>query len=118
MRFSSMFELKKDRPKKNKKERIPNEVFMGIIFLVCGVIQSILFGTILVVYKQAILDKIWGSCAALLCGSCYALSIFCFGDHISKRREGLGTLMVLCAIAWLIGIIIFAIIGIVGGLNG
>ena len=114
----NMFELKKDRPRKNKKEGIPYEVFMGIIFLACGVIQSILFGAISEVYKQAILDKVWGSCAALACGSCYAVSILCFGDHISKRREGLGTLMVLLATAWLIGIIIFATIGIVGGLNG
>ncbi len=45
MKFSEMFELKKDRPQKNKKKnkKMPHEVFMGIMFIVCFFVQGTLF---------------------------------------------------------------------------
>ena len=44
MKFSQMFELKgPTQENKKKRKKMPHEVFMGIMFLVCAYVQGLLF---------------------------------------------------------------------------
>lgn len=45
-----MFELKKDRPQKERRNRMPYEIFMGIIFLLCSIVQEKILGALFETY--------------------------------------------------------------------
>ena len=119
-----MFELKgptQESKNKNKKKskKMPYEVFMGIMFIICGYLQAMLFMIIGKVYEIPTKNTILAACALLVIFLNISIGVLCIASRVYEKNKTVAILMILLAIMWIFWVIIFALIeAIGGGLNG
>lgn len=122
MKFSQMFELKgptQENKKKKKSKKMPYEVFMGIMFIICGYLQAMLFMIIGKVYEIPTKNTILAACALLVIFLNISIGVLCIASRVYEKNKTVAILMILLAIMWIFGAIIFALIeAIGGGING
>ena len=124
MKFSQMFELKgptQENKNKNKKKskKMPYEVFMGIMFIICGYLQVMLFWIIGKVYEIPTKNTILATCGLLVAFLNISIGVLCIASRVYEKNKTVAILMILLAIMWIFVIIIFALIeAIGGGING
>lgn len=105
MKLSEMFELKKDKPQKDRN-KMSHEVFMGIMFIVCAFIQGVLFEIIEHVYALPETNTFLDTCAMLLMFLSIAAGLLCFADHLYRKNPQGAIVLVVVTII----IVFFAVI--------
>ena len=124
MKFSQMFELKgptqeNKNKKKKKSKKMPYEVFMGIMFIICGYLQAMLFVIISKAYEIPTKNTILAACALLVVFLNISIGLLCIASRVYEKNKTVAILMILLAIMWIFGVIIFVLIeAIGGGING
>lgn len=122
MKFSQMFELKgptQENKNKKKSKKMPYEVFMGIMFIICGYLQVMLFWIIGKVYEIPTKNTILATCGLLVAFLNISIGVLCIASRVYEKNKTVAILMILLAIMWIFVIIIFALIeAIGGGING
>lgn len=108
MKFSQMFELKKDRPKKKKNKKKSHSVFMGIMFLVCAFVQGILTEIIEHVYGLPETNFLVGVLA-------FVAALLCFADHLYETKRKVAIVLIIMSIMLGFYSILFTVIELVGG---
>ena len=121
MKFSQMFELKgptQENKKKKKSKKIPHEVFMGIMFIVCAFVQGVLFEIIEHAYGLPETNSFLDTCALLLLFFNAIAALLCFADHGYKNNRKDAIILVIITIILFFFTVIFTIIDLVEVYNG
>ena len=123
MKFSQMFELKgptQENKNKNKKKskKMPHEVFMGIMFLVCAYVQGLLFEIIEHTYGLPETNTFLDTCALLLFFFNVIAALLCFADRLYETKRKVAIVLIIIAIILFFFGVIFTIIDLVEVYNG
>ena len=118
MKLSEMFELKKDKTPKEKKNRMPYEIFVGIIFLLCSIVQEKILATLFETYNIPTPSISLAILALLIGWGCKIVSFLCFSDHVYKTNKKLGIIMLIFTIMIAFFATLFTVIGLLEVLNG
>ena len=115
MKFSQMFELKKDRPKKKKNKKKSHSVFMGIMFIVCAYAQGALFKIVEHVYGLTETNSFFDTWVLLLLTLTFATAMLCFADHLYETKRKVAIVLIIMSIIIVFYSILFTVIELVGG---
>lgn len=120
MKFSQMFELKGPTQKNKKKaKKMPHEVFMGIMFLVCALIQLIVFELLEIVYGLPRTNTIMEIVSGCAIWPNVTIAMFCFGDQEYKNKRSNGIIIIVITIAMVAFIALLTIVRLIeGDING
>ena len=120
MKFSQMFELKgptQENKNKNKKKskKMPHEVFMGIMFMVCAYVQGVLFEIIEHAYGLPETKTFLDTFALLLFFFNAIAALLCFADHLYETKRKVAIVLIIMSIMLGFYSILFTVIELVGG---
>ncbi|MBQ2914937.1 MAG: hypothetical protein IJE50_05405 [Clostridia bacterium] len=121
MKFSQMFELKgptQENKNKKKSKKMPHEVFMGIMFIVCGYVQVVLFEIIEHAYGLPETNTFLDTCALLLFFFNAIATLLCFADRLYETKRKVAIVLIIFAIILFFFGVIFTIIDLVEVYNG
>ena len=117
MKISEILEPKK--PSSNgKTNKMPYDVFMGILFLVCSFVQCVLFEIIQHAYGLPETNSLLDTCTLFLAFLCISTALFCFAGHLSENNKKTAIVLVIVAIIFAFFAILFTIIYLTEAFNG